>query len=142
MNAGSTEADAGLIVETSDTDDARLFYDVSENLVGRREPNIFTLLITVRLTDDGDGNKGTKPLTTDSSTGDLKVTTLTLAAVGSAITTSNTGLTTVRLLDRWQHLETYGAALQNLSKQVTQVEVMEPMVTSGSSMRHNHAYNN
>ena len=47
------------------------------------------------LTDDGDTNKGTKPLTTDSSTGDLKVTTLTLAAVGSAIAVGNTGLTTV-----------------------------------------------
>jgi hypothetical protein len=47
------------------------------------------------MTDDGDTNKGTKPLTTDASTGDLKVTTLTLAAVGTAITTSNTSLTTV-----------------------------------------------
>ena len=31
VNAGGSEADAGLIVETGDTDDARLFYDVSEN---------------------------------------------------------------------------------------------------------------
>ena len=38
---------------------------------------------------------GTGTLTTDSSTGDLKVTTLTLAAVGSAIAVGNTGLTTV-----------------------------------------------
>jgi hypothetical protein len=53
------------------------------------------LLRLTDLTDDGDTNKGTKPLTTDSSTGDLKVTTLTLAAVGTAITTSNTSLTTV-----------------------------------------------
>ena len=41
------------------------------------------------MTDDGDGNKGTKPLTTDSSTGNLKVTTLTLGAVGSDITSSS-----------------------------------------------------
>ena len=31
VNSGQSEQDAGLIVETSDTDDARLFYDVSEN---------------------------------------------------------------------------------------------------------------
>ena len=31
VNAGGSEVDAGLIVETSDTDDARMFYDVSEN---------------------------------------------------------------------------------------------------------------
>ena len=29
LNTGNGEADAGVIVETSDTDDARLFYDVS-----------------------------------------------------------------------------------------------------------------
>jgi len=42
------------------------------------------------LTDDGDANKGTKGLTTDASTGDLKVTSLTLGAVGSNIATSDT----------------------------------------------------
>ena len=31
LNTGNSEVDAGLIIETSDTDDARLFYDVSEN---------------------------------------------------------------------------------------------------------------
>ena len=31
VNTGNSEADAGLIVETGDTDDARIFYDVSEN---------------------------------------------------------------------------------------------------------------
>ena len=43
VNAGSSEADAGLIVETADTDDARLFYDVSENFWSAgRGPIIFT----------------------------------------------------------------------------------------------------
>ena len=31
LNNGNSEVDSGLIVETGDTDDARLFYDVSEN---------------------------------------------------------------------------------------------------------------
>ena len=96
VNAGGSEADAGLIVETGDTDDARLFYDVSENRWTAGENQTYSkLLLLSDMTDDGDGNKGTKPLTTDASTGDLKVTTLTLAAVGTAITTSNTSLTTV-----------------------------------------------
>ena len=42
VNAGGSEADAGLIVETADTDDARLFYDVSENFWSAgRGPIIF-----------------------------------------------------------------------------------------------------
>ena len=96
VNAGGSETDAGLIVETGDTDDARLFYDVSENRWTAGENQTYSkLLLLSDMTDDGDGNKGTKPLTTDSSTGDLKVTTLTLAAVGSAIAVGNTALTTV-----------------------------------------------
>jgi hypothetical protein len=96
VNAGSSEADAGLIVETGDTDDARLFYDVSANQWVAGEAQTYSALLRLTdLTDDGDTNKGTKPLTTDSSTGNLKVTTLTLNAVGSAIAVGNTGLTTV-----------------------------------------------
>ena len=97
VNAGNSEADAGLIVETGDTDDARLFYDVSENLWVAGEGGTYSALLKLSdLTDDGNANKGTKPLTTDSSTGDLKVTTLTLAAVGSNITSStSTSATTV-----------------------------------------------
>ena len=106
VNAGGSEADAGLIVETGDTDDARLFYDVSENEWVAGEAQTYSALLRKSdLTDDGDANKGTKPLTTDSSTGDLKVTTLTLAAVGSAITTSNTALTTVPTIGQ---VATYG----------------------------------
>ncbi len=106
VNAGGSEADAGLIVETGDTDDARLFYDVSENEWVAGEAQTYSALLRKSdLTDDGDTNKGTKPLTTDSSTGDLKVTTLTLAAVGSAITTSNTALTTVPTIGQ---VATYG----------------------------------
>jgi len=106
VNAGGSEADAGLIVETADTDDARLFYDVSENRWSAGENQTYSkLLLFSDMTDDGDTNKGTKPLTTDASTGDLKVTTLTLNAVGTAITTSNTALTTAATIGQ---VATYG----------------------------------
>jgi len=97
VNAGNSEADAGLIVETGDTDDARLFYDVSENFWTAGHGASYSQIIRLAdLTDDGNANKGTKALTTDSSTGDLKVTTLTLNAVGTAITSStSTSATTV-----------------------------------------------
>ena len=91
VNTGNSEVDAGLIVETSDTDDARIFYDVSENYWAAGENQSYSQVVRVAdLTDDGDANKGTKGLTTDSSTGDLKVTSLTLGAVGSNIATSDT----------------------------------------------------
>ena len=90
VNTGGSEADSGLIVETSDSDDARLFYDVSENAWTAGENQVYSKLLKFSdMTDDGDGNKGTKPLTTDTSTGNLKVTTLTLGAVGSDITSSS-----------------------------------------------------
>ena len=97
VNSGGSEADAGLIVETTDTDDARLFYDVSENFWSAGHGASYSQIIRLAdLTDDGDANKGTKGLTTDSSTGNLKVTTLTLNAVGSAITsTSSTDVPTI-----------------------------------------------
>ena len=90
VNSGGSEADAGLIVETSDTDDARLFYDVSENRWSAGENQTYSkLLLLSDMTDDGDSNKGTKPLTTDSSTGNLKVTTLTLNVTGDPVTSSS-----------------------------------------------------
>ena len=97
VNSGGSEADAGLIVETTDTDDARLFYDVSENFWSAGHGASYSQIIRLAdLTDDGNANKGTKGLTTDSSTGNLKVTTLTLNAVGSAITsTSSTDVPTI-----------------------------------------------
>ena len=97
VNVGSSETDAGLIVETADTDDARLFYDVSENFWSAGHGQAYSQIIRLAdLTDDGNANKGTKGLTTDSSTGNLKVTTLTLNAVGSAITsTSSTDVPTI-----------------------------------------------
>ena len=97
VNTGGSEADAGLIVETNDSDDARLFYDVSENFWSAGHGQAYSQVIRLAdLTDDGNANKGTKGLTTDAGTGNLKVTTLTLAAVGSAITsTSSTDVPTI-----------------------------------------------
>ena len=98
LNNGNSETDSGVIVETGDSDDARLFYDVSEDEWVAGEGGTYSALLRKSdLTDDGDANKGTKPLTTDSSTGNLKVTTLTLAAVGSISEgdTSNTNVPTI-----------------------------------------------
>jgi len=89
LNNGNGETDSGLIVETGDTDDARLFYDVSENFWSAGHGQSYSQVIRLAdCTDDGDANKGTKGLTTDSSTGNLKVTTLTLNAVGSVLTST------------------------------------------------------
>lgn len=89
VNTGNSEVDAGLIVETSDTDDARMFYDVSENYWAAGENQSYSQVI--RLADavvDGDANKE-KVLKTTAA-GNVKVTTATLGAVGSNIATSDT----------------------------------------------------
>jgi len=82
LNNGNSEVDAGMIVETSDTDDARLFYDVSENRWSAGENQSYSPII--RLADavaDGDASKE-KVLKTNAS-GNVKVTTATLGAVGT-----------------------------------------------------------
>ena len=89
VNTGNSEVDAGLIVETSDTDDARIFYDVSENYWAAGENQSYSQVI--RLADaveDGDANKQ-KVLKTTAA-GNVKVTSATLGAVGSNIATSDT----------------------------------------------------
>ena len=90
VNSSGGDVDAGFIVETPDTDDARIFWDASENHWTAGSGGTYSKLLRLSdMTDDGDGNKGTKPLTTDSSTGNLKVTTLTLGAVGDPVTSSS-----------------------------------------------------
>tara|TARA_E500000178_G_scaffold295168_1_gene300850 strand:+ start:2096 stop:3529 length:1434 start_codon:yes stop_codon:yes gene_type:complete len=89
VNTGNSEVDAGLIVETSDTDDARLFYDVTENFWSAGHNQSYSQVI--RLADavvDGDANKE-KVLKTTAA-GNVKVTSATLGAVGSNISTSDT----------------------------------------------------
>ena len=93
VNSGNSEADSGLIVETSDTDDARMFYDVSENYWSAGENQTYSQIIRLAdATTDGDAN-ASKVLKVDGS-GQVKVTTLTLGAVGSFALT-DTGITTV-----------------------------------------------
>jgi len=89
LNTGNSEADSGIIVETDDTADARLFYDISENFWTAGHGNSYSQIVRVAdLTDDGHTNKGTKALTTDASSGDLKVTSLTFHEAGTAITSA------------------------------------------------------
>ncbi len=51
LNTGNSEADAGIIVETSDTDDARLFYDVSTNRWVLGEGGTYDEVLTQSSTD-------------------------------------------------------------------------------------------
>jgi len=91
VNTGNSEADAGLIVETGDTDDARIFYDVSENHFAAGEGGTYSQVI--RLADaveDGNTNKG-KVLKT-SAAGNVKATSMTLGAVGSITYTDTSNL--------------------------------------------------
>jgi len=96
LNSGGGEADAGVIVETDDTDDARLFYDVSENHWTAGQGGTYSQVI--RLSDaveDGDANKA-KVLKTTAA-GNVKVTSATLGAVGtiSEGDTTNTNVPTI-----------------------------------------------
>lgn len=91
VNNGNGEADSGLIVETADTDDARIFYDVSENYWAAGENQSYSQVI--RLADaveDGNASKG-KVLKTTAG-GNVKVTSATLGAVGSIVYTDTSNL--------------------------------------------------
>jgi len=89
VNAGGSEADAGLIVETGDTDDARLFYDVSANQWVAGQAATYSQVITL-LDAVADGNSTKEAVLKTTAAGLVTVTNVNLAAVGSAITTSDT----------------------------------------------------
>jgi len=90
VNSGNSEVDAGLIVETSDTDDARIFYNVTANKWQAGENATYSTIIRDSdAVSDGNANKDTGFLRTTAA-GLLTVTNINLAAVGSAITTSDT----------------------------------------------------
>tara|TARA_B100000579_G_scaffold126861_1_gene102299 strand:- start:19777 stop:21192 length:1416 start_codon:yes stop_codon:yes gene_type:complete len=96
VNTGNSEADAGLIVETGDTDDARIFYDVSENHFAAGQGGTYSQVIRLAdATADGDASKGSVLKT--SGAGNVKATSMTLGAVGSITytDTSNTGVPTI-----------------------------------------------
>ncbi len=114
VNSGQSEQDAGLVVETTDTDDARLFYDVSENHWSAGENQVYSQII--RLADaveDGNANKG-KVLKTTAG-GLVTVTNINLAAVGSAITTSMTSSVAVPTIGQ---VSAYGAFWNGSEKYV------------------------
>jgi hypothetical protein len=94
LNTGNSEADSGIIVETSDTDDARLFYDVLENYWAAGENQSYSQII--RLADAvADGNANKEKVLKTTAAGLVTVTNINLAAVGSAITTSDTASVSV-----------------------------------------------
>ena len=96
LNSGNGEADSGVIVETSDTDDARIFYDVSANHWAAGENQSYSQVIRLSdATENGNTSKG-KVLKTTAA-GNVTATSMNLGAV-TAITytdTSNTGVPTI-----------------------------------------------
>jgi len=108
VNSGNSEVDSGMIVETSDTDDARIFYDVSENYWAAGENATYSQII--RLADAvTDGNANKEKVLKTTAAGNVTVTSVNLGAVGSDITsstsTSSTAVPTVgqvaTSLQRW-----------------------------------------
>ena len=94
LNSGGGETNSGVIVETSDTDDARLFYNVSTNNWEAGENQTYSQVIT--LTDAvADGNATKQAVLKTSAAGLVTVTNVSLAAVGSAITTGDTSSVSV-----------------------------------------------
>ena len=88
VNTGGSEADAGLIVETGDTDDARIFYDVSANVWSAGHGQSYSQVI--RLADAVvDGNSTKEAVLKTTAAGLVTVTNVNLAAVGSAITSTS-----------------------------------------------------
>ena len=115
VNAGNSEADAGLIVETGDTDDARLFYDVPENHWSAGENQSYSQII--RLADAVvDGNANKEKVLKTTAAGLVTVTNMNLAAVGSAITTSMTSSTSVPTIGQ---VSAYGAFWNGSEKYVS-----------------------
>ena len=94
VNNGNSEVDAGLIVETSDTDDARLFYEVGTNRWMAGEGGNYSQIIRDSdATTNGNTSRGIV-LKTDSS-GIFTVAGIEMASVGSAIATTDTSDTSV-----------------------------------------------
>ena len=104
VNEGNaSDVDGGLIVEKS-SGEARIFWDTSESYWAAGVAGSFSQVIRAAdTTDDGAANHSTT--LKSSSAGGLTLDSLTLAAVGSAITTSNTAVTTVPTIGQ---VATYG----------------------------------
>ena len=96
VNSGNSEVDAGLIVETSDTDDARLFYEVGTNRWMAGENQNYSQIITDAIATTNGATSQGSVLKTDSS-GTVTVAGVTLSAVGtiSEGDTSNAAVPTI-----------------------------------------------
>jgi hypothetical protein len=96
VNNGNSEVDAGLIVETSDTDDARLFYEVGTNRWMAGENQNYSQIITDAIATTNGATSQGSVLKTDSS-GTVTVAGVTLSAVGtiSEGDTSNAAVPTI-----------------------------------------------
>jgi hypothetical protein len=90
VNTGGTEADAGLIVETGDTDDARLFYDVSANSWAAGEGGTYYNIYTTN--NAASTNTASKLVLRDSS-GNFSAGTITASTFTGALSGSATGAT-------------------------------------------------
>ena len=104
LNTGNSEVDAGIIVNTTDTDDARLFYDVSTNRWVLGENQSYDEILTQTSTDtitnksiDGGSNTLTNIPNSAFSNSSITVsdgTNTTDVSLGGTITfTGGTGLT-------------------------------------------------
>ena len=96
VNNGNSEVDAGLIVETSDTDDARLFYEVGTNRWMAGENQNYSQVITDAIATTNGATSPSTVLKTDSS-GTVTLAGVTLSAVGSISEgdTSNAAVPTI-----------------------------------------------
>tara|TARA_Y100001973_G_C5200750_1_gene337415 strand:+ start:977 stop:2374 length:1398 start_codon:yes stop_codon:yes gene_type:complete len=104
LGNGSPNNDGGIIVETSDTDDARLFWDESASQwVAGFGASYSQIIRDTDAVTDGNANKE-KVLKTTAA-GLLTITNINLAAVGSAITTSDTSSVAVPTVGQ---VATYG----------------------------------
>ena len=91
-NGNSSNNDSGIIVERDASKEAKLYWNASAGywVAGKSESGTYSQIIRDEDTvTDGDSNKG-KVLKTNGSTGNVKVTSLTLGAVGSNIATTDT----------------------------------------------------
>ena len=96
VNNGNSEVDAGLIVETGDTDDARLFYEVGTNRWMAGENQNYSQVITDAIATTNGATSPSTVLKTDSS-GTVTLAGVTLSAVGSISEgdTSNAAVPTI-----------------------------------------------
>jgi len=91
-NGNNSNLDSGIRIDRDASKEAKLYWNASAGywVAGKSESGTYSQIIRYEDTViDGDANKG-KILRTDESTGNIKLTSLTLGAVGSNIATADT----------------------------------------------------